>query len=369
MARIDTFLKLVVEQRASDLHIMAGSPPIIRVNGDLFRIKFRSISTLDCEMLLDELVPRDMKKAYTHDNRELDFAYDLQGLGRFRVNIYQHKDGLAAAFRLIPKEIKTLEELNLPDSIRRFAFFEKGLILVTGPTGSGKSTTLAAIIDIINRERSMHILTIEDPIEFVHERKRALISQRQIGRHTKDYASAMRAAGRSSADVILIGEMRDQETISMALTCSETGSLVFGTLHTTSAAKAVTRIVDSFPADRQSQVRGMLSMSLRGVISQQLIKTIGGRGRTPVVEILIGTPALSNIIREGKIHMVTSYIETSDPKRTGMQSIDYSLMNLLEQNRITSQTAIAMARDRTRFEQYEERMLLKTLEEEKPRLD
>jgi twitching motility protein PilT len=259
---------------------------------------------------------------------------------------------MAAAFRIIPAEVRTLEELNVPASIRKFAFLEKGLVMVTGPTGSGKSTTLAALINIINQERFLHILTIEDPIEFMHERKKSLISQRQVGTHARNFSSALRSASRSSSDVILIGEMRDLETISMALACAEAGSLVFGTLHTNSAAKAITRIIDSFPADRQSQVRSMLSVTLRGVIAQQLVKTVGGRARIPVIEILVGSPALSNLIREGKVHQMSSYMETGDSSKTGMQSLDQTLMHLLEKHLITLETAISLARDKSRFEKY-----------------
>lgn len=358
MARIDAFLKLVVDQKASDLHIIAGHPPIIRVNGDLFKIKFRSITSNDCNILLDEITPRDLRDAFSGDRKEIDFAYDLPGVARFRVNMYFHKDGSAAAFRLIPARIHSLEDLNLPKTLRRFAFLEKGLVLVTGPTGCGKSTTLAAIIDIINRERALHILTIEDPIEFVHDRRAALISQRQVGLHTEDFYSALRSAARGSTDVILIGEMRDLATISMALTCAEMGSLVFGTLHTTTAVKAVSRIIDSFPSDRQSQVRGMLSMSLRGVVSQRLVKGVDGRTRVPVVEILVGSPALANLIRENKTHLISSYIETSDPNKTGMQSLDYSLMQLLNKRLITVENALELARDKTRFASYRDMALL-----------
>ncbi len=359
MARIDAFLKLVIDQNASDLHIIAGSPPIIRVNGDLFKIKFRNISNVDAENFLKEIMPKDIRKRFENEF-EVDFSYTIPGWGRFRVNVYLHRLGIGAAFRYIPDKIKSLEELNLPPSLRQFAFYDKGLVLVTGPTGSGKSTTLATIIDIINSERKKHILTIEDPIEFVHERKKSIISQREVSRHTKDFASALRAASRGAADVIMIGEMRDMETMAMALTCAETGSLVFATLHTTSAAKAVTRIIDSFPSDRQSQIRAMLSMSLKGVIAQKLLKKVGGKGRVPAVEILVSSPALANIIREGRFHQINTYIESSDKEKTGMQSFDQSLLDLLNRNLISPETALENARDKTRFKEHLEQALIDT---------
>jgi twitching motility protein PilT len=351
MARIDAFLKLIVEQQASDLHLVAGSPPVIRVNGDLFPVKFRRMSRSDCENFFDEILTEKLKEEFRR-YREIDFAYTIEDVARFRVNMFEHREGVGAVFRVIPNRIQTLAELNLPASLRRFALADKGLVLITGPTGSGKSTTLAAIIDVINTERKRHILTIEDPIEFVHTRKQSLISQRQVGRHTATFTTALRAASRGAADVILIGEMRDIETISMALTCAETGSLVFGTLHTTSAAKAITRIIDAFPSDRQGQVRTMLSMSLRGLAAQILVKRVGGRGRVPVVEILTGSPALANLIREAKIHQIPAHIETADTAKTGMQSMDQALLQLVKDRVITPETAIAHARDITRFRNY-----------------
>ncbi len=360
MARIDAFLKLVVEQHASDLHILAGSPPVIRVNGDLFPIRFRSLTKNDCENFFDEILSEAMKREL-FERYEIDFAYNLPEISRFRVNVFYHREGLGGAFRVIPNRIGTLEELNLPLALKNFARFERGLALITGPTGSGKSTTLAAIINVVNEESRLHILTIEDPIEFVHARKNCLISQRQIGRHTADFTSALRSASRGAADVILIGEMRDIETISMALTCAETGSLVFGTLHTTSAAKAVTRIIDTFPSDRQSQVRTMLSMSLRGAAAQLLIKRSGGRGRVPAVEILIGSPALANLIREGKVHQIPSHIETADTAKTGMQSMDQALLELVKRRLITPESGVENARDPARFRPYLEDSTLLTV--------
>ncbi len=348
MARIDTFLKLAAEQKASDFHLIAGSPPMIRVNGDLFHLKFRQISQSDCNNFIEEILTSDLKKKL-EEKFEIDFSYTVKGASRFRVNVFTHKDGLSAVFRIIPDRISTLQELNLPHSIKEFANFEKGLILITGPTGCGKSTTLAAIIDIINSEKRRHILTIEEPIEFIHKKKKSLVSQREVGLHTPNFETALRSAARGAADVILVGEMRNPETISLSLTCAETGSLILGTLHTDSTASAISRLIDSFPPDRQSQVRAMLAMSLKGVIAQQLVKKSGGRMRLPAVEVLFGSSALANVIREGKLHQIASQLETAGSSKNKMISMDQSLLRYVKQKQISPETALYHAYNRPRM--------------------
>ncbi|MBN1355481.1 PilT/PilU family type 4a pilus ATPase [bacterium] len=348
MARIDAFLKLVVEQKASDLHFVAGNVPILRVNGELLPVKYRKISSPDCMSFINEIIPHHLKELFESEN-DVDFGYQLNDVARFRVNLYRHREGVGATFRMIPMDIPSVEEIHLPQVILKFADIPKGLVLITGPTGSGKSTTLATIIEEINRKYRRHILTIEDPIEFMYRRDNSLISQREVHVHTQSFHAALRAATRGSADVILVGEMRDTETISLALTAAETGSLVFGTLHTQSCAQAITRIVDVFTAERQPQVRNMLSASLRGVVSQLLLKRADARGRVPVLEIVFGSPALAHMIREGKTHQIHSYIETSEGETTLNISRDNSLYQLMMQDLITPEQAYQLARDKNKF--------------------
>jgi twitching motility protein PilT len=349
MAKIDQFLNLLVEFGASDLHLSCGGPPVLRVHGHLQRVKYRDLVERDLELLLGEILTEGQMQRYqaTHD---LDFAYEIAGVARFRGNFFRQHRGPGAVFRIIPSKIPTAEEINLPDAIRRFTHLNRGLVLVTGPTGSGKSTTLAAMIDLINQTRPEHILTIEDPIEFVHANKKALVNQREVGPHTESFAAALKAALREDPDVILVGEMRDRETIALALTAAETGHLVFGTLHTNSAHKTVDRIIDSFPGDLQHQVRAMLSESLRGVVAQQLLRKKGGKGRVAAHEIMVGTAAVSNLIREGKTYQIPSIIQTG--KKDGMVQMDQSILALVMAGVVDGAEAYAKALDKALFQQY-----------------
>jgi twitching motility protein PilT len=353
MAKIDSYFQKLKDAGASDLHLLVGAPPKLRIHGELEPIAGEPVQTQAAlEELLFEIIDSRQKSKFQKTN-DLDFAYGLEGVARFRCNFLMQKMGLGAVFRIIPERIKTIAELNLPKAVEKFAHIPSGLILVTGPTGSGKSTTLAAIIDLVNSTYSRHILTIEDPIEFVHQNKNCLITQREVGQDTRSFANALRAAGREDADVVLVGEMRDLETISLAITLSEMGQLVFGTLHTNNAAKTIDRVVDVFPSDQQSQVRTMLSDSLRGIVSQQLVRTKDGKGRAAVLEILFGSPALANIIREGKTQQIVSIIQGG--KSEGMQSLDHGLMELIQKGVIHPEEAYRKAQDKKIFEQ-----LLKT---------
>ncbi|MBU1626216.1 type IV pilus twitching motility protein PilT [bacterium] len=347
MARIDTFLEMVAKQNASDLHFVAGSPPILRLHGNMERIKFRTLTHEEVKGFIFEIMAEDLRKVF-EEKSDADFAYQIEGVARFRVNAFMQRNGMGAVFRQIPTKIKTLEELGMPAGVKQFAYMKKGLVLVTGPTGSGKSTTLAAIIDLINRTRDAHIITIEDPLEFVHENQKSILTQREVGQHAISFSKALRAALREDPDVILVGEMRDLETISLAITCAETGLLVFGTLHTNSAPKTMDRIIDVFPVEQQEQIRVMLSDSLKGIVAQQLIKTADGKGRVAATEILVGLPALGNIIREGKTHMIASLMQTG--KKYGMQTMDECLMKLLNEKKITPLDAYNKAIDKTSFE-------------------
>ncbi|HSE41954.1 MAG TPA: type IV pilus twitching motility protein PilT [Acidobacteriota bacterium] len=348
MAKIDRFFHLVKEQDASDIHFAAGSPPKIRLHGDLEPIVGEPVIPHNelVELLFEIIGPA--QKAKFLEKHDLDFAHGLEGVARFRCNYLLQRTGMGGIFRLIPEKIRNVEELGLPKAIEKLAHLHAGLVLVTGPTGSGKSTTLAAIIDVINISYNKHILTIEDPIEFVHQNKSCLITQREVGVDTKSFSNALRAAGREDADVVLVGEMRDLETISLALTLAETGQLVFGTVHTNSAAKTIDRIVDVFPPDQQNQVRIMMSDSLKGIVSQQLLRTKDGKGRVAVNEILFGSPALSTIIREGKIQQITSIIQAG--KNEGMQTIDNALTDLVHKGVISAEEAHAKAFDKKPFE-------------------
>lgn len=310
MATIDDLFKLMVEQRASDLHVTSGAPPFLRLHGNMVPLNYRQLSNQDVQGLIFEILNEKQKKAFV-EKWELDFAYVLEGVGRFRCNVFMQRKGLGAVFRTIPEKIKTAQELNLPPAIIDIVDADRGLILVTGPTGSGKSTTLAAMIQHINANREAHILTVEDPIEFVHPNLKSLVNQREVGAHTKSFANALKAALREDPDIILVGELRDIETISLALTAAETGHLVFGTLHTSSAAKTVDRIIDVFPQGQQGQIRTMLSESIRGVVAQSLFSRADGQGRVAAFEIMKGTKAIGNLIREGKIHQIPSIIQTS----------------------------------------------------------
>lgn len=309
MATIDDLFRLMVEQKASDLHITSGAPPYLRVHGGMSPLNYRQLTSQDVQGLIFEILSEKQKKAFV-EKWELDFAYVLEGVGRFRCNIYMQRKGLGAVFRTIPEKIKTAQELNLPQSIIDLTDCDRGLILVTGPTGSGKSTTLAAMIQHVNATRDAHIITVEDPIEFVHPNLKCLVNQREVGSHTKSFANALKASLREDPDIILVGELRDLETISLALTAAETGHLVFGTLHTNSAVKTMDRIIDVFPSGQQPQIRAMLSESLRGVVAQTLFSRADQQGRVAAFEILKGTKAVSNLIREGKNHQIPSMMQT-----------------------------------------------------------
>ncbi|MGY8797483.1 MAG: type IV pilus twitching motility protein PilT [Longimicrobiales bacterium] len=349
MAQIDQFLKVLFEQGGSDLHLTVGAPPIMRVHGHMQRLKFRDLSGKDMESLVYEIMDEEWRMRFL-DEMDYDFAYEIPGMARFRVNVFWQRKGLAAVMRTIPSDILTFDQLGLPDVVRRFCMLTKGLVLVTGPTGSGKSTTLAAMVDLINEERQDHILTIEDPIEFTHPNKKCLVNQREISTHTKSFANALRAALREDPDVILVGEMRDRETIELGITAAETGHLVFGTLHTSSAPKTVDRIIGVFPADQQEQIRAMLAESLKGVIAQVLLKTKDGKGRRAALEIMVGTPAINNLVRENKIHQIPSIIQTG--KKDGMQMLDQHILEFLMSGVITAEEAYMKCNNKQSFRQY-----------------
>lgn len=326
----------MIQHKASDLHVCAGDPPMLRIDGQLQRTKYHDLTPNESEVLLLELLD-ETQLEILKAKRDIDFAYELEGMARFRANVFMERKGYGGAFRLIPTDIKTLRELSLPESVQILARMKSGLVLVTGPTGSGKSTTLAAIIDLINKEKSYHIITLEDPIEFIHPRGKCLIHQRQIGFHAESFSTGLRAALREDPDVILVGEMRDLETIHLALTAAETGLLVLGTLHTSSTARTMDRIIDVFPTTQQSQIRTMLSESLRGAIAQQLLRKSDGEGRIAAVEIMISNQAVQNLIREGKTYQIFSVLQTG--KSAGMQTMEDHIKNLVQKNLVTQEEA------------------------------
>jgi twitching motility protein PilT len=342
---ITELLAFSVQHDASDLHLSTGSPPLIRVDGDVRKLNIPAFDTKDVNALVYDIMNDRQRKEY-EENLEVDFSFEVPNLARFRVNAFNQNRGPAAVFRTIPSKILSLDDLGCPDIFRDISDTPRGLVLVTGPTGSGKSTTLAAMVDYINNSKNDHILTIEDPIEFVHENKLCLINQREVHRDTLSFEAALRSALREDPDVILVGEMRDLETIRLAMTAAETGHLVFGTLHTTSAPKTIDRIIDVFPAAEKSMVRSMLSESLRAVISQTLIKKVGG-GRVAAHEIMIGTPAIRNLIREDKIAQMYSAIQTG--MSNGMQTMDQCLQNLVNRGVITKAAAMEKAVDKNQF--------------------
>jgi twitching motility protein PilT len=349
MARIDSLFMMMREHGASDLHLTSGSPPIFRLHGEITRLNGKALPNEELTAILYEILSEKQRIDF-ETRRDLDFAYEIPDIARFRCNLFMQHKGIAAAFRIIPANIMTADDLDLPEGVRKLTQLKKGLVLVTGPTGSGKSTTLAAMIDLINSTRKEHILTLEDPLEFIHESKQSLLNQRQIGEHSDSFAAALRAALREDPDVILLGEMRDLETISLAMTAAETGHLVFGTLHTSSAAKTINRIIDAFPSDGQEQVRSMLSESLKGVVCQQLLKCADGKGRVAAMEIMVGTPAISNLIREGKTFQIPSIIQTA--KKDGMQLMDQNILDLMKMKRVTPEEAHRCAQDKKQFEQH-----------------
>jgi twitching motility protein PilT len=343
---ITELLAFSVKNNASDLHLSAGLPPIIRVHGDVRRINLPAMEHKDVHAMVYDIMSDSQRKQY-EDTRECDFSFEIPNLARFRVNAFVQHRGAGAVFRTIPSKVLTLEELNCPKIFKDIADYPRGIVLVTGPTGSGKSTTLAAMINHVNENAYSHILTVEDPIEFVHQPKKCLINQREIGPHTLSFQNALRSALREDPDVILVGEMRDLETIRLALTGAETGHLVFATLHTSSAAKTIDRVIDVFPAAEKEMVRSMLSESLRAVISQTLLKTKDGRGRVAAYEILIGTPAIRNLIRENKVAQMYSSLQTG--QQFGMQTLDQALLELVKRNIISAPDARAKAANKDAF--------------------
>jgi twitching motility protein PilT len=332
---ITELLTFAHREGASDVHLSAGEPPRLRIHGDMKKLEHPPLTADQVHEMVFDIMSDSYRKIFqeTHD---VDFSFELGTLARFRVNVYRQRRGEGAAFRMIPSQVMTVEELGLPPILKEICDKDRGLVLVTGPTGSGKSTSLAAMIDYINETFEGHILTIEDPIEFVHESKKCLINQREVGPHTKSFAAALRGALREDPDVILVGEMRDLETIALALTAAETGHLVFATLHTSSAPKTVDRIIDVFPASQQEQIRIMFSESIQAILAQTLVKKRGG-GRCAALEILIGTPAVRNLIREGKVHQLPSVMQTG--QNFGMQTLDMALIDLVRRNLITPEEA------------------------------
>ena len=351
MAKIDAFFNLMFEQKASDLHMASGNPPILRISGELHRVDFPPLENDALKAMLYEIAP-DYKIKVFEETGDVDFGYEIPGVSRFRANFFNQKYGISAVFRQIPSKVLSFEDFEkfdapLPPVLRKFSMLHKGLVLVTGPTGSGKSTTLAAMVDYCNKNRKDHILTVEDPIEFVHESKSSLVNHREVGLHTKSFAAALKGALREDPDIILVGEMRDLETIELALTAASTGHLVFGTLHTASAAKTIDRIIDVFPADQQNKVRATLSEALRGVVAQNLFKRIDRKGRVAALEILVVTTAIANLIREAKTHQIPGMIQVG--KRIGNQPLDDAIMDHLKMKRIAPEEAYDKSLDKKKF--------------------
>ncbi len=346
MAKIDAFFKLMAEQGASDLHLVSGQQPILRIHGEMERVKYKALENDELKAMLYEIAPEEKIKRF-EETGDIDFGYEIPGLARYRANFFQQKYGVAAVFRQIPSDVLTAEQLGLPPVVKKFAMLHKGLVLVTGPTGSGKSTTLAAMMDFANKNRKDHIITVEDPIEFVHKSQGCIINHREIGLHTKSFASALRGALREDPDIVLVGEMRDLETIDLALTAASTGHLVFGTLHTPSAAKTVDRVIDVFPSSQQAQIRTTLSESLKGVVAQNLFKRVDKKGRCAALEILVVTPAVSNLVREEKTFQIPSAIQTG--KKYGMQSLDDAILDLLNKGWIGAEDAYDKCIEKQRF--------------------
>ena len=345
--RINSFLDLVIKQGGSDLHLVAGNPPRIRLHGIAYPVKYRELSADEIYNLVDGLIPANCRDDFVI-NGNTDFAYAYGETARFRVNVFQHLGGMGAVFRTIPTKVPAINELGLPPVIKNLTRQRRGLILVTGPTGSGKSTTLAAMIDFINNERKGHVITIEDPVEFIHKSKNCLFSQREVGTHVESFSRALLSGLREDPDVILVGEMRDAETIHLAITAAEIGILVFATLHTNGAAASIDRIINAFPEGEEPYVRTMLSTSLIGIVSQELVRRVDNRGRVPAVEIMINNAAIANLIRENKIDQIENVIQSGGMQ--GMQRLDTSLRRLLDANMITAEEAYSVARNKDDFE-------------------
>jgi twitching motility protein PilT len=346
MAQIDGFFKLMNDEGASDLHVVAEQQPLLRIRGDIERVKFKKLGNDELKAMLYEICPEEKIKLF-EETGDIDFGYEIPGLARYRCNFFQQKYGVGAVFREIPSDILTCEQLGLPKVVNRLAHLPKGLVLVTGPTGSGKSTTLAAIVDEANKTRKDHILTIEDPIEFVHKSQKSIINHREVGTHTKSFSAALRGALREDPDIIMVGEMRDLETISLAMEAAMTGHLVFATLHTMNAMKTVDRIIEIFPANQQGQVRSTLSDALKAVVSQTLFKRIDVKGRCAALEILIATPAVRNLIRDSKTFQILSTMQTG--KKYGMQTLDDAIMLLLEKKMISPDDAYSNSIEKAKF--------------------
>src|SRR2546427_10340928 len=346
MAKIDAFFKLMFDQGASDLHLTSGQQPILRLHGDMERIKYKVLEDGELKTMLYEIAP-EVKIKQFEETGDVDFGYEIPGVARFRCNFFNQKYGCGAVFRQIPTKVSTAQDLGLPPILTRAAMLNKGLLLITGPTGSGKSTTLAAMVDFSNKHRKDHIITIEDPIEFVHESQSCLVNHREVGMHTKSFAAALRGALREDPDIILVGEMRDFETIELALTAAATGHLVFGTLHTPSAAKTIDRVIDVVPAAQQNQIRNTLSEALKGVVAQNLFKRIDVKGRVCALEILVATPAIANLIREAKTFQIPGMLQVG--KKHGMQTLDDAIMDLLNKRMISPEDAYNRCIDKNKF--------------------
>jgi len=346
MAKIDAFFKLMNEQGASDLHLTSGQPPALRIRGEIERIKYKVLDSDDLRGMLYEIAPEQKIKSF-EESGDIDFGYEIPGLARYRANFFMQKNGVAAVFREIPSAIMTAEQLGLPEVVSKMATLPRGLVLVTGPTGSGKSTTLAAVVDVANRARKDHIITVEDPIEFVHQSQSCIVNHREVGVHTNSFSTALRGALREDPDIILVGEMRDLETISLAVEAASTGHLVFSTLHTSSAYKTVDRVIEVFPSSEQPLIRSTLADGLRAVIAQVLFKRIDRKGRVVALEILIANPAVRNLIREAKTHQIPSMIQTG--KKYGMILLDDSIMALYTKGMVSAEEAYAKANDKGRF--------------------
>jgi len=356
MAQIDAYFDLMLKENASDLHLASGSQPIVRIRGELVRINAPVLESEHLKKMLFEIAPEAKQKVF-EETGDVDFGYEIPEVARFRANFFNQKYGCSAVFRQIPTKVLTAEQLGLPPILKKFAMLHKGLVLVTGPTGSGKSTTLAAIIDHANKERHDHIITVEDPIEFVHQSQGCLVNHREVGMHTRTFSSALRGALREDPDIILVGEMRDLETIELALTAAATGHLVFGTLHTPSAAKTIDRVIDVFPAAQQNQIRNTLSEGLKGVVAQNLLKRVDVKGRVAALEILVVTPAIANLIREAKTYQIPGMLQVG--KKYGMQTLDDAIMDLINKKMISPEDAYDRCIDKTKF-----RPLLKNPPEE-----
>lgn len=349
MPRIDSFLKLGLAQGCSDVHLAVGVPPMLRMNGDLMPIKFRELSDTELDSYVEEILSDGQRNLF-HTGRDLDFSYVSEDGGRFRVNLFRKDSGVGAVFRYIPNEVPTLENLDVPNVIRDFCDYHQGMVLVTGSTGTGKSTTLAAMVDHLNKTRSLNIISLEDPIEFVHPSKKSQVIQRELGTHLTTFADGVRSAMREDPDVILVGELRDAETISMAMTAAETGHLVLGTLHTTGAVKTIDRIIDALPGELREQTKSFLAQSLKAVVTQVLVKTPDGRGRKAIMEILVNTRAISKLIMTDQSHQIPAQLQTG--RDYGMQMLDQTLLDAIEKKEIDPDDAFRFALDKKKFKRF-----------------